>query len=473
MSNWAAIRHRLSFLASAFNGDGGFRPQVGYSWGGNGRSEPSVTGPCELVRYGRESDTKFAARCAVATYENHLRQACERFVGYLGRKPPQREGCDSPLHQALLENADLAGSPLNVWMVSMALQTRARGCMLVLVRMPEGDLGPSLQAQLEQRAVPYLLAIHPERVVRYAIDRQGLLTLVAFEVAEQIEGRNEDVVHEWSADALRVFRADSTLLRTEPHPFGVCPVLALTENGQPFPQIGKYAQIADLSRRLFNARSELDEILRSQTFSLLTLQVPQEASASFDAQAAGATIGTHSMLVHSGTTPAFIAPDSGPAQVYLAVIEQLQQAISRIGMEAVTETGKFASSESGVARKLRFEALNADIATFSRQLQALERRIWALFSRALGLVDRTQGSWATDYNLADIAAELDILALMQAGGMPDAVLDAKRSSIVAAEFDAADEHLKAELQRVIEEGAHRRRAAAQEEPSTPQQKGQS
>lgn len=454
MDQWASVRQRLRFLASAFEGNAGFAPNISHGWGDDGRWQAMLSGTCELVRYSRESDAKYAGRAALAVYENHLRSACERFVSYLGRKPPQRDDVQSPLHQALLLNADLAGSPLDDWMTALALNTRARGCMLVLVRMPEGDAGPSMLSQLERRAVPYLQAIAPETVAAYELDRFGLLHTVAWQEMEVFDGKPEALTHEWRADALRVYRRDK-LLRTEPHPFGACPVLAITENGRPFPQVGKFAQIAALSRRVFNARSELDELLRSQTFSVLAYQVTDEEAPGFDARALGATIGTHSMVLHRGVAPAFISPDSGPAQVYMAVLDQLQASISRIGMEAVADSGKF-NAESGVSRRLRFEALNAELATFARQLRRLEKSIWELFARALGTTDRSSVSYPTDYNLTDVTAELDILSMMQATGMPEAVLDAKRAAVVAAEFDAATEELKTELQLAIAEGAHQR-----------------
>ena len=78
------------------------------------------------------------------------------------------------------------------------------------------------------------------------------------------------------------------------HPLSECPVLIGTEGGD-FPHFGPFAPIADLSKRLFNLDSELDEILRSQTFSLLTMNVPQGSTSDQKldaARVAGQTIGT-------------------------------------------------------------------------------------------------------------------------------------------------------------------------------------
>jgi len=443
---------RFKFLAHALDGTGGFAPAVTWTWDEeHKRTTGRVLGDSYLVRYAREGEDKFASRNAVAVYENHLRSACERYVGFLGRRSPMRTGTDGPLSMLLLSDSDLRGNDLDSFWRSFALQARARGTMLLVIDKTE-HAPASLGDQLRARAVPYLRMAAPETVKSYTLDLEsGVFSMVRLADKETIGGELVDVEREYTATGWRVLRGEA-VIRQGSHPFGACPVLAFTENGQQFPVVGKYAQVADLSRRLFNARSELDEILRGVTFPLLSLQVPPEASATFDAAKTSATIGTHSMVVHSGITPAFIAPPNGPADVYLRQIEHLQATISRITFEDVM-AGPQAASESGVSRKLRFEALNADLATFARQLQALERRMWELFARACGTPNRVEANWPADFNLADVLAELDVLASMQATGFPPAVLAEKQRAIVGVEFDGADEATKAKLLAAIDETA--------------------
>ncbi len=64
---------RFQFIADALDGTGGFR-----------------TGDA-LVRYPRESDEKFARRKAMAWYAHALRPACQRFVGYIAKRPVYRD----------------------------------------------------------------------------------------------------------------------------------------------------------------------------------------------------------------------------------------------------------------------------------------------------------------------------------------------------------------------------------------------
>lgn len=465
--DWSAYRSRFALLADALNAAGGFAPAVRESVDANGLRSYELAGASNLVQYPRESAGKFAARNKVAVYENHLRSAVDRFVGFLARKRPHRSGAEAPLAQLFVQDADLRGSHLDGFLIELATQARARGTALVVVDKLDGPAPATLGEQQRRRAVPYLRLALPEDVTAWRLDDvTGLFASVTLAAWEWWDDELIAVERTYTTTGWEVRKANGgAVLAAGEHPFGECQVLAFTESGSPFPVLGKYEQIGRLSLRLFNARSELDEILRSQTFSLLTLEVPPEAAALFDPAKTAAIIGTHSILVHQGQQPAFIAPDAGPAATYLAVIEQLRATISRIAMDDINAPTALASQESGAARRMRFDAMNAELAAFAQRLQQFEASIWRLWHRAIGTDNRVETYWPTDYNMADTAAELDILALMQATGFPPAATGEKQLAIAAIEFDNASDDAKAAIDAAITEAAQR--AAAEPQP-TPQ-----
>jgi hypothetical protein len=226
-------------------------------------------------------------------------------------------------------------------------------------------------------------------------------------------------------------------------------VLIWTEGGD-FPHFGPFAAIADLSKRLFNLDSELDEILRSQTFSLLTMQVPDTTTSAQKlaaAQAAGETIGTQNLLVHSGSTPAFIAPPDGPATVYLTRIDKLRDQINEIGLNVATVN----QQESGIAMQMRFQSINSELARFSVRVEDLELRAWELSRRWLGMTVAPTIEWPRDFNIADVDAELKILADMQAAGMPAEVIAEQERRVVNVQFGNLDQDRKDALETALEE----------------------
>ncbi len=462
--NFQIAKRRFALLAEAYAAEGGFSPQISTAgeWVQIKKDDGTASqvwrnfyrldGPCHLVQYPRESDEKYAARAAVSVYENHLLEAVDRFVGYLGRRPPMRSGLESPLLAAFAEDADGRGSNIDQMMREVSEQMRARGSALVLLDMPDVEPATSMQDQIARRVVPWARVIKPELLVAYEIDRDtGLFVSATLPERREVDGTVSDCEITYTATEW-VVRLRGEVVKRGDHPFGACPVLPVTENNGLFPQVGSYAQIAGLSLRVFNANSELDEILRGQTFSLLTLQVPADAAHDFDPATTAATIGTHSMLVHRGITPAFVSPDSGPATVYMQRIERLEASIRRIAQDdATTVEG---AQESGIARRQRFERLNSDLATFAKQLQGLERRIWAMVARALNTPStRVSVTYPTDFNMVDTMAELGVLQEMQAAGMPEVVLSEKRAQVVGSEFDALDGDTKARLVSAAREKA--------------------
>ena len=222
-----------------------------------------------------------------------------------------------------------------------------------------------------------------------------------------------------------------------------------TEGGD-FPHFGPFAPIADLSKRLFNLDSELDEILRSQTFSLLTMNVPQGSTSDQKldaARVAGQTIGTNNLMVYEGTAPGFIAPDSGPATTYITRIDKLRDQIAEIGLSVATVN----QQESGIAMQMRFASINAELSSFAERMEDLERRAWELSRQWLQMTQAPTVEWPRDFNVADVEKELKILADMQASAMPVEVIAAQQKRIVSIQFASAEQDDAAKITQAIDD----------------------
>lgn len=414
---------RFRFIADALNGTGIFRPVVTYD--SDGRAID--TGSTALVRYPRESLEKFARRNDVAWYENHLLSACRRFVGYLAKKPPLRD-IGNPLLEDFAADCDWRGNSIDIFWQNFMVEAKARGSMLLLVDMPRFEV-QTLADQREQRFYPYLVPIKPEDVTKYELDPRGRLALVEYGVTWD----GLPATKGWDANRWWV-RTDEREVAGDVHGLGICPVVAFSENGD-FPSFGDFAQIADISKRLFNARSELDEILRAQTFSLLTYHVPPDQH-DFDAKTTAEAIGTHNMLIHRGNAPGFIAPPDGPANIYLDTIAKLEEALRRVAL--VVEAPEDQQAESGIALTIRFQALNSALTGFARRMEDFERRMWEVVCAWLNLPpERATVEWAKDYALADIKTELEILQNMQLSGFPPEAIRQQQKAVAGLAFATA------------------------------------
>jgi hypothetical protein len=389
----------FQIVADALNGTGGFSDGT------------------YLVQYPRESDDKFERRQAIAWYANALRPACQRFVGYLTKRPPFRE-VSQPAFTALLDSCNWPNDNLDVFWSQFMTDAKARGAMLLLVDMPPEGLETD-------RTWPILSSIPLERLTAYAMNPQGALASVSFSDTLTIDGKETAVSRVYDETGWRV-RLGTTLLSQGTHSLGVCPVLAFAESGA-FPGLGEFATIAHLSKRLYNLRSELDEILRSQTFSLLTYKVPTDRYP-LDLGAIAQTIGTHNLLQTFPEGAEFIAPPEGPARVYLDVIAQVEGLIRQAAL--MVDIPNSNNQESGVALQLRFQALNSSLVGFARRMEDFERRMWELAGRWLGIEPQVSVSWGKDYSIADLKTEIEVAQNMAALNAPPAYQQAKLQQLI-------------------------------------------
>lgn len=421
--------------------------------------QPALASQSALVRYPREAAVKFARRNQIATYASPLMRAAVRFSGYLAAKAPVREQAHD-LYGLMMEDIDGKGSSIDTYWSVFSVEAKARGSMLLQVEMPQ-EIGTTAAEQMERRRIPYWMQIAPESVTDYALGDDGKFDFVEYK--GQFEARDGTYIDcTWRFDRMQwqALDEDRNVLGGGGHPLRECPVLIFTESGD-FPCFGSFASIADVARRLFNAESELDEILRGATFPVLHQQVPEGTTNDQKLAAAkviGETIGVHNLLVWSGSSPpGFIAPPDGPARVYLDLIKRLESRIDEIGLNVAAVN----QQESGIAMRMRFAAINAELSRFAGRLENLERRAWDLSRRWLGFSSSPTVQWHRDFNLADVEQELRILQSMQASAMPAEVIAEQQQRIVSVQFAGVDSDRMEQITQAITERRMEPRRAAQ------------
>ena len=404
-------KHEFMFVNDAYNATNGFR-DGGY-----------------IDKFPRETVEKYEARKKVAYYINDIRPAAQRFTSYLFKKPPQRD-VQHPLVQAFTEDCDWRGNSLDVFMANFCQEAKVRGSMLLLVDMPR--VAPSNAAeQASNRFYPYLVSIPPEKVHSYLINERGLFAEIGIESTYLENGYERYCVRWWNETSWWVTNG-SDILEKGDHNLGVCPVLAFSE-GISWPHIGDFAQIAHVSKRLYNLRSELDEILRSNTFSILTYHIPPATGGSINPTQVAESLGANNLLTYPGNKPEFVAAPDGPAKIYLDTIAKLEETIKEMALDPTKSTNS-RSNETGIALTIRFQTLNSALLAFARKGEDLERRLFDLVSLWLGIQNTVTTTWAKDFNIADINAELLTLGSMQTCAFPEEVITQKKKQIVSLDF---------------------------------------
>ena len=370
-----------TFAGDALNGTGGF------SDGTN------------LDKFGREDDEDYAQRKSISEkeYENFVKSKVTKYNGYIYKDTPIRE-TKNTLIQTIVQDADRRGNDINVFMSSFTDNAKIRGVNLVLVDMPT-DLGVDLNDQIERRLTPYLVEILPERVTSYKMDLFGNFEYVAYtdtiDLSTYEKEDVRDVTRYYDAEIWRVYEGD-TIIEEGQHSLGVCPVLIFSENGK-FQSTGEFYQIAGMSKKIYNLESEMKHLMRGQSFSLLTAQKTDGAAPDLE-------IGVHNVLYYTGTTsPDYISSDASQAAIYESKINAVKNSINAAAYDEPESSQK----ESGLAKEMRFQALNSSLAKYAQRLEGLERKMWAVCSKYLGMAKTDMiVVYNMDFNITDLESEI-------------------------------------------------------------------
>ncbi len=397
-----------------------------------------------IDKYPRETDEKYKERQKVAYYHNMFRQKVARYVGYLFRERPTRT-TSSKLVKLIFDDADKRGNAIDVFMASFAAQAKVRGSMLLLVDAPK-ELPQTLAEQIKNRDIPYFVPIEPERITKYKLDAFGRFEFVEFRdtIDESTIGEEQkrEVRRYYDTVGWRVYEGDEIIEHGE-HGLGVCPVLQFSETGT-FPSIGEFTQIGDLAKRHYNLKSELDEILRSQTFSLLAINASAAKDVAID-------IGTDNAIMYGKdmNPPQFIAPPEAPAKIYQAEIEAIEAAIDKIAYDI--DTGK--SKESGIALQIKFQGLNGSLSNFAMRLQDLEARAFDVVCRFLRIPNDVTVRYPTEFNIVDVQNEIAVLeGIKSLGYTLPAYEKAKLERIVKTDLGGLSEEEMSKISGEIEDG---------------------
>ncbi|CAK0766032.1 conserved hypothetical protein [Gammaproteobacteria bacterium] len=379
------------FILDAYTGGGGFRDGS------------------YLVRHSREMDGKYQRRQQLSTYPNYLKKVVNIHLGFLFGKSAERIG-GGDTWKKVSENADGAGTPMQKLLARHYRMALLLGTVLLIVDKPRGS--PLTKAQEKP---PYVAIRLPGQVAGYLLDDAGGFTEITFaEIAAngKIRYRHFDAASWWVADG-----SDGTGNREEgAHNLGRVPVVRLQCDSPLSPKEWRaepWARgLADISFDLFNALSELRELFRNQTFSILTLPVMDKEQAQ---ALKSLKIGTDNAMPYypdGGGRPDFIAPPSDPVSLYLKYLDWLLARIYQIAdlefTGGASKEGSGHTQGSGVALSFQFQQANRSLAGMAAEIERAETEIAALVSAWSGETWDGTISYPREFNVVDLQAELKI-----------------------------------------------------------------
>lgn len=365
--------------------------------------------------YPKEPTKKLLERRALARYENVAALIIEQKLASLFREPPTRRvKTDNEKHPWLqwTANVDGAGRSLDTWLRDQMRLAMVFGHMVCLMDRAT-DSGPTAAD-----ASPLLLrAYTPLDVIDWLQDSAGTLSGIkavepvlraSLDVPYLGETTRYQVLEVTATEAVRAEQgagtpADAPLARGESraHNFGVLPVTVLYAQRRAFTPLIGQSVLYDpfLYVDLFNLTSEIRELLRKQTFSMLNipLGVNPNGGTSLDVETAktlaGTTTGTSNVLF-TALEAKYVSADTSNVTVYQAERSELLRTIYRL--TAVPYDQDSREAESAEARKLKREEFTAMIGKYADELHAAETHLAQLWFRG-----RYGEAWEREWEKAE------------------------------------------------------------------------
>lgn len=359
-----------------------------------------------LIPHKRETEQNYRDRQQTAYYLNHFSLIVNALVNPIFKRRPLRDwtGTASPVAEAFLEDVDGAGNDMDSFMQAAALSAKLYGAVFIVVENFQAmELPASMGEALAQRKFPYAYTLDPDRVEGVSIDKNGRVLSIKFRdtaVSSTMGGEKERTVyfdtHSWAV------YEDGALVSSGDHNLGEVPVVWFpsqhVKNGELNPTPELYP-IAGISCSLYNHCSWLTEILRNQTFPLLTF--PSK-------EASDLVIGNNNALCYDGDTvrfqPGFISPPSDPAALIQSQIKAMVEEMYRISGLTFSTTTK--QEASGISRQWEFERTNQRLSAFAKRCAAAEKKILALVAKWMGLDLEYTATYSNDFGITDVATEL-------------------------------------------------------------------
>lgn len=352
-----------------------------------------------LEKHERESADKYATRQRIAYYANYVKTTVDSHVNPVFKQNAERDlEKTSTTFDDFIKNVDGNNTPIAKFMKKAALMSKIQGFVLIVV----DNHNQTFQTKAEEKAagaMPYCYIVLPSSIISYELEKTGQLKEITFKEIDPLT--NQTYEKTWTKTEWKTNNSESGILSGGTHNLGVVPVVILASRltTDIFPP-SEFNQICKANLNLYNKCSWKDEILKNQTFPVLTY--PKVGQTDL-------TIGTDNALTFDGEVsrfaPSFIAPPSDPATLIMADIKDLIQEIYR--QAALSHVTGVQEQSSGVSKKWDYETTNTVLADFAGNLEMAEIQIAELFKLWTKETFNYTVYYPRNFGIADIADELD------------------------------------------------------------------
>ncbi len=412
-----------------------------------------------LTPHKRESDQKYKERQELAYYLNYIKPCVDSHVNAVFASEPQREYSDkNGLYKQFILDADANGNSLNRMMKNNGLGAKLKGACLIVVdnfnRIPD-----NVEDTKENRILPYIFKVECERIIESEceLDDKKRIVKVTYYEDDYIapDGKTYKMKREWDREATRLYQQivnfgmAVTWEMTEEtfHNLNMLPCFFLygieTVDNAIIPT-SEFLHPAKVNKAIYNICSEIREIQRKQTFSILIKpgDPPNE----------GETVGTENVMYFPSdatNVPAYIAPPDGPLVQLGNNVKELISEIYR--MSCVSYTQQFATAQSGESKRWTFHVTRQILEDFAVNCEIAEQKIAKIFGAWINHDLQAVITYNRMYGADDIDADIERTVAVLSMDLTDKVKAEVQKKFVRSYFSSSDDTLIKMLEQSIDD----------------------
>jgi hypothetical protein len=369
-----------------------------------------------LFQHKKERSDDYKLRIEMSYYYNFCAPIIDIYTNHLLHDEPVIEfGNLEPFVETRIANVDLMDSSINEFRRFVNESAQIFGHVFVLTDMPMSRGEVSLAERIVNDRFPYFKVIYPMDVINWSLDRFGRLNWVV--IRETLDAnvdpdnfdpkKCESVFYKlWTRQEWRMYDKDYNMIDSGNHNLGRVPLDIVFDKKSKKERnllgISTLADVAFIARDVYNKCSELNEILRNQTFAILAIQ--GNASDYNESE-----VGTNIAIVYNEgmNAPQYVSPPSDNAQV---LMDHIDRQVKKMYQIAKLEGGDAESAgdvQSGISKAYDFHETNSALAKKASNMEDGEYRIWRTFGVWEGVDWDGKVTYSRDFNVKSLAEDLD------------------------------------------------------------------
>ena len=391
----------------------------------NGIQQNTQTTNGNLFMHPKERDQDYNRRVNMSYYYNFCAPIIDIYSDHLFKQAVIVEYAEIETTINNIENdIDRQGSSIQEFRKQMSDMAQLYGHCFVIVDSPDisdTEEIATLADQIAKRAFPYCSLYAPQNIINWALDEFGepywVLVREVRDCKEDpfdlTEDENVEVYYRlWTRTEWFLFDDDYKLENQGTHIVGKVPIVCVydkkSKKTRNFLGISSIADISFICRDIYNASSELRQILRDQTFAFLAVQGTSDEYPATD-------LGTGKGLLYpeGRNAPVYVSPPTDNATVYFDHIDrQIGKIYSLAKIDAGGVGGNAKASptvdgQSGVSKAWDFNQTNSSLSSKSANLEDAEIRIWQIFAAWEGKVWTGNVQYPNDFSISSIIDDLN------------------------------------------------------------------